>query len=479
MNDLNEFIFHTKYILKIIFEMKAEETEYTLDLNNFKKIPIDRYDKDFTFIVDEKRYQVPRIIADFLSPKIRQMHFYDETINEFYISTDQKGGETHFPEFLKLANFEAKTLTSFQRKIYSSYFIELGNIDEYFRLNDDIFSTISSQNAISHLKLLFNFYQKNSEEFDRYNSQIQKLILFVSSHFYEIVKEEMKQLPFEIISSIVSSPSLKIADEDSILEFIMSLYEEDRNYAPLLSNVAFCNLSDEAVDSFIDRFLIDDLNSEIWRAIFSRLSKSKQNSMSSKVKSEGRYEINGGRNEEDENYEIKEIESASDHKLEGLMHFLTKETGGNIHDNGTIEITSNSIENDRRHPKNLVDYEILSAYSSKKDTESIVCFDFKDKKIKLNSYSIRSSNNGPGSCHLRNWVVEVSNDKEKWEEVDRHSDDSALNGLGIIANFEVSKKLNGFYRFIRLRQTGPSWANANRVYFYMVDFFGKIKLPKK
>ena len=40
--------------------MKAEETEYTLDLNNFKKIPIDRYDKDFTFIVDEKRYQVPR-----------------------------------------------------------------------------------------------------------------------------------------------------------------------------------------------------------------------------------------------------------------------------------------------------------------------------------------------------------------------------------------------------------------------------------
>lgn len=76
------------------------------------------------------------------------------------------------------------------------------------------------------------------------------------------------------------------------------------------------------------------------------------------------------------------------------MCFLTKKkTGGNLHDNGTIEITSNSIISDPYyHPKNLVDYQQTTAYKSSKNTESIVCFDFKDQKIQPTSYSIRSSN---------------------------------------------------------------------------------------
>lgn len=34
--------------------------------------------------------------------------------------------------------------------------------------------------------------------------------------------------------------------------------------------------------------------------------------------------------------------------------------------------------------------------------------------------SMKSNNNSNGSNTLKNWVIEVSNDKQKWEEIDRH-----------------------------------------------------------
>ena len=36
--------------------------------------------------------------------------------------------------------------------------------------------------------------------------------------------------------------------------------------------------------------------------------------------------------------EVKEIRYEKEHKLEGLMRYLTKQTGRNINDNGTIKI---------------------------------------------------------------------------------------------------------------------------------------------
>ena len=161
------------------------------------------------------------------------------------------------------------------------------------------------------------------------------------------------------------------------------------------------------------------------------------------------------------------------------MRYLTSKTGGNIHDNGTIEITSNSIwnNNNNHHPKKLVEYDKDSYYDSNcNDINTYIRFDFKDKKVQVESYTIQSIGSGPNYCHLRNWVVEVPNDCQKWEIIDQHSNDPSLNGSNIISTFQTNKT-DSFYHFIQIRQTGYSWDNNDyRIYFPYLEFYGKIEL---
>ena len=108
-----------------------------------------------------------------------------------------------------------------------------------------------------------------------------------------------------------------------------------------------------------------------------------------------------------------------------------------------------------------------------------ICFDFKDKRIQLTCYSIKSSGNSSGSGHLRNWVIEVSKDGNEWKEVDRHTNDSTLNGRNIIGTFKVNEKQTDFYHFIRLRQIGYSWRGDYFIYFPQIEFFGKLERISK
>ena len=166
-------------------------------------------------------------------------------------------------------------------------------------------------------------------------------------------------------------------------------------------------------------------------------------------------------------------------EFNGIMKFLVEETGGNIHDNGTIEITSNSINADN-HPKNLVDYSNNNFYYSKDNGNAIICFDFKEKSVQLSSYTIQSYDLNANWGHLKNWVIEQSNDAKNWTEIDSHQDDPTLNGPSIVASFEIPEKENLQYsRFIRIRQTGNSWfftGSHNSIYFPYIEFYGKLKL---
>ena len=59
--------------------------------------------------------------------------------------------------------------------------------------------------------------------------------------------------------------------------------------------------------------------------------------------------------------------------------------------------------------------------------------------IQLESYSIKSQKTQRwNNCHnLRNWNLEVSEDKSNWILVDTHKDDSRLNGNDLVANFQI------------------------------------------
>lgn len=459
--------------------MNNSNIEFSLSLDNAKGMPLDRYEKDFVFIVDDKPYETSRYIADLLSPIIRQYHFIDETANSYIIHSkkvDLEEGESlssandYFPEFLKLAEFNQTTINEAQRNHYIDYFIQLGNIDEYLRLQPEIKDTENPDEAIDNIKLIIEnithlkYMDGIGIEKITNDLNINKLIKIVSSHFSQISKDKIKQLPLEIIERFLNEETLKIDDEDSLLNLIIELYTEDDKYSKLFEYVKFCNVSEETMSNFIERFDIDDLSSGIWQSICKRLLTSSQ-----KVQLKERY---------NENYNYKEFKHDSSNEFHGIMRYLTDKTNGNIHDNGTIVITSNSIHSDGYHPKYLVDYANKSTiYHSKHDVENAtICFDFKDKSVQLTSYTVQSYNGNKTSGHLKNWVVEVSNDNNDWKVIDKHVDDPTLQTPDKIATFNT-EKTQEFYRFVRIHQTGNSWYGNYFLYFPFVEFYGKIKEP--
>lgn len=454
--------------------MTSGKISFTLNPKILLELPLQKYQKDFNFIVNGKKYPVPRLVADILSPIIRNLHYQDETIQEYYIDIKHQSqednlsnGQDHFSNFLDLCKCETVQLDEKEREIYSAYFYKLGNIDSYFKLHPEFISALDSENAIEFLTKIENIKNNFSITNSECIESIETVFSFIASHFDEIDKEELKKLPIETIEKIIGSGELKISEEDELLDFVLGLYQEDRKFSVLFEHVLFPNVSEEKLKLFVSEFCVEDINQRVWKSFCMCCFESDKNSLSEKE--EKRYANRD-----------KEFKMSEGKEFEGIMRNLTRETGGNIHDNGTIEITSNMIEGSD-HPKNLVDYESDNRYFPSGNSKgAFACFDFKDKMVQLSSYSIRSCNENPNYYHLRNWAIEVSNDGQKWEEVDRHENEGKLNGRGFTGTFKISPENKEFYRFVRLIETGCCW-HSNARYdgmFSMIEFFGKLKQPK-
>lgn len=171
---------------------------------------------------------------------------------------------------------------------------------------------------------------------------------------------------------------------------------------------------------------------------------------------------------------VETFEYIEGHEFEGIFNHLTKLKGENIGRNGTISITSNSICNPRNNydPSNLLDDNEKNYASTVSDSKiAWICFDFKDMVVQITGYSIKSSNYTSG--HLKSWVIEISDDNQKWETIDSHSNCTELRGKKLTRNFSVTP--HGFARYCRLRHTESVSANLE---FNRIEFFGSIKKTK-
>lgn len=448
--------------------MERKETlDYSIDINNLKTIPFDKYEKRFTFIKNGKRYETSRIVADILSPIIRRMHFIDESLHEFsFTIKETKSEEDYFLSFLKLASFNNIKIDYEQQKHFMEYFYALGNIDEYIHILSKYSSNFTIENSINSLMHIIEVSEKH-KEIEIQEKDIKELIDFIAKNFEEYDKNNLRKIKIEFLELIIHNENLKLEDEDSLLYFLLKLYENDHSCSSLFEYVSFSNVSKKLLQDFIDQFELDDLNVKVWKSICTRLMNSKPE-----------IEKRPGRYIKPNYIEMKHQEGK---EFQGIMKYLTKETQGNIHDNETITITSNSISSNNQmfHPKNVVDYDSETYYCKENRNENAnIVFDFKDKQVELESYSIKTYRNPQGYEHLKSWVIEVSNDNYKWTAIDYHNDDGTLNGPGIIGTFVVKKQEYGFYRYIRLKQTGRSWCNYGNVFAIVaLDFYGKITLP--
>lgn len=439
----------------------SETTQIHLKTSCILNVPFQTYNCDFSFIVNGKEFKTCQIISDLLSPNICKMHINDPTFNQFIINTKHRGD---FSRILQLIQFTNITISKNELEFIYEVLEILGNQSINLTRPEETYN-LTLDNVIPNLKRheLFQWF---------YSKEIDQEVNFIASHFYELSEAQKKEL-FELneltITKIVSNSNLKLTNEDEILKFINNLYENDTKYENLYENVIFSNVSSSAMIEFIELVQFDDMSFGTWLSLSLRLKEEIKSMQEKPNRYSKSLEI---KNDE----KIKKFVHNEGKELQGIIHYLTKKTGGNIHDNGTIEVTTNSL-NTFHPPKNLVDFSDpqLFYHSENRNQNIWLCFDFKNMEIEVSSYSIKSA---PGykenKGNLKNWVFEVSNDGKNWTIVDQRSNNSDLNGESIIKTYDVKEKK--FSRYCRIRHSGEYWGiESYCIHLGRVEFYGRLK----
>jgi hypothetical protein len=152
-------------------------------------------------------------------------------------------------------------------------------------------------------------------------------------------------------------------------------------------------------------------------------------------------------------------------RSDGIISYLTRKHGGNVHDKGIVTITSKSVYSDDDDVRNVADLTDYSFFRSKSEPDQWVCWDFHEMRVRPTHYTIESR-------WLKSWVVESSLDSEAWTEIDRKTDNQDFNGWGNTASFAVSNSAE--CRFIRLTETGKRHAGTDFLYIRAFEVFGTL-----
>lgn len=164
-------------------------------------------------------------------------------------------------------------------------------------------------------------------------------------------------------------------------------------------------------------------------------------------------------------------------RFNGIISHLGHGNPKNVISDGTIEITASPNQSDDLGlSKHVVEYDSDSYYYSTNVKDSWIMFDFKQRKVKLSHYSIKTNRFGDaGHWHLQNWCIEGSNDKSSWKELDARNNEKSLDHKLASNTFEIrNSENNNFYKFIKLRQTDVNTQGNHEILLSSIEFFGNI-----
>jgi hypothetical protein len=144
------------------------------------------------------------------------------------------------------------------------------------------------------------------------------LIGRISSQFYLLTLSELDAIPVSVLFHILSHHLLMISSEDELFSCIGSHICSDAEYLDLLQFVRLEYLSSECISSFLSA-LPDSVEHRLWESISRGLIS-----------------------------RLREVDSPlQDAKsVEGIISYLTRKHGGNVHDKGIVTITSKSVHDD-------------------------------------------------------------------------------------------------------------------------------------
>jgi hypothetical protein len=376
---------------------------------------------NFQFIVGQRVFTCPRVVAHVLSPKVCLMHSIDASLMEYVVQT--RDSDQLFELYQSLGQGSVVPINDQNSGFLLSLSRELGNIPVYLSILEIFQSSYTSSQFFAPDQL--DFCPEASIE-------------FISSEFFRLKPSELEEMSPSTLYQVLSHPRLRISSEDSLYSFICSRITANRDFYGLFRFVRFEYLSNECVQSFVS-IAPHHIDSQLWSSLSRRLMSAAEFLCPFK----------------------------SDKPRDGIISHLANKYGRNIHDDGIITITSKSVISDDPYwaVRNLADPGSTSCMCTKNGSNEWVCWDFQELRVQLTDYAIFKS-------PLRSWVIEISVEGRVWVEIDRRQDNEDLKGGDNLASFHVAKPM--ICRFIRITQTGPNHTGANFLSFVGFEFFGGL-----
>lgn len=440
----------------------TQTTKMLLGTDTILNIPLQYYNENFTFIVNGKSFKTTRLIADLLSPNICRLHTIDPTAQTFRIDTKEKGD---FSNILNLIKFENIQVPMNEISFIIEVIENLGN--NSIRFHEKINQTqITCDNVFS----LINRHAKY-ENF--YSKELQDDIIFISSHFYELCatrKNELVNLPSDLLFDIVGNDMLQLNDEDQFLSFINDLYSKNPKYSVMYQYVYFSNVSSKSIKDFINIFNYEDMNHLIWAAVSLRLENENQNNILNK--SNNKKEEFAKRYEKAKEFGMM-FPFINNKPFSGVFNYLKMTTEDKIENE--ISITSSEgAYSSINCPLNVFSNEDRKYYRSFNEPNSWICFEFKKHRITPSYYTIMSANEFKDGSHPKSWVIEGSINSNAWEVLDDQKNCSYLNGRNKIYTVKINNESSKEFKYIRMRMTGQSWYNDNCLQLHSFEIFGRL-----
>ncbi|OHT03827.1 hypothetical protein TRFO_01525 [Tritrichomonas foetus] len=159
-------------------------------------------------------------------------------------------------------------------------------------------------------------------------------------------------------------------------------------------------------------------------------------------------------------------------ELFGIFSLLNYSCGGNSHSKGIINITSSSSA--YSYPSVVINIGSSGCWGST-DTHlgAWIQFDFKEKRIKLCAYTLKTYHSGGYSAsHMKSWAVMGSDDESNWSLLDEQRCNKELNGDDKFFTWKC--KVERMYKIIRIIQTGKNHCGRASMWLNNVEFFGYL-----
>jgi hypothetical protein len=212
---------------------------------------------NFTFIGNTCKFQCTQFQAAFISPRVHSLLQTDITVESFVIQYQATGvNEKRMFEFLEhlVAGLPIDPNPSEVNSLS-----ELGGVLD----NWEVLNFCHTPNPIDNSNVCLCLKKADircclSEEVE-----------FAASHFHDLDLNQLKQLDISILEKIVSSDSLVLQSEDSLLDFILQVDWDERNI--LVRHVRPEYLSCESMALFIECLGDSIIDPLIWDSVCHRL----------------------------------------------------------------------------------------------------------------------------------------------------------------------------------------------------------------